>query len=91
MLELNLDAMTRQELWDLWKRIHDHPIIVARELFPAVPRPVGYVSATETLGAYACNKSVAMNEREQGRIETALTYKRICDCLYDQLPPFARW
>ena len=85
----NLDAMTRTELWKLWTRTHCRPRIAARELFPMRQR--GYVRTAESIGHYACNKSVAMDCRLRGDIQAALIYEHICENIYDRLPDYARW
>lgn len=86
---LNLDGMDRVELADFWKRVHFHPVQVARELF--LDRPGGYVSTTKDLGNYAINKSVAMELRAKGDIQRALVYEAICERIYAELPGFAKW
>ena len=65
------------------------PIALARKLFPSAPK--GYVRATRDLGHYAWNKFTAMTLREEGKIEGASSYERICDGIYDRLPKYAKW
>jgi hypothetical protein len=90
---MNLDAMTENDLMKLWHDIHVHPVKMARQLFPkqAAGKVKGYVSAAETLGAYASNKATAMACRKRGDIQAALIYEKTCDMIYDDLPVYARW
>lgn len=85
----NLDAMSAGELWELQDRIGREPLKVAEEFFPV--RPPKYVAQTKQLGAYACNKSVAMKCRVMGDVEAAIIYEKICDNIYDKLLEFAKW
>lgn len=86
-----LDDFTteRDKLMDVWAAIHFWPVISARILFP--DRPKRYVSVTQDLGNYACNKAVAMRCRLEGEIQTALNYERVCEMIYESLPEWARW
>lgn len=86
---MNLDGIDKDDLWDLHNRLHKHPVIEARKLFPCRPR--GYVVAARTLSHCAANKATAMGLRLTGKIAEALTYEAICERLYDELPDFARW
>lgn len=88
---LNLDDFTtdQDKLMDVWAAIHFWPIISARILFP--DRPERYVAVTHSIGNYACNKSVAMRCRLDGKIQAALNYERICDIIHKDLPQWARW
>lgn len=86
----NLDAMTPDALW-AWSALVGNgvrPVAAARDLFPN--RPAGYVGAARDLKNYAINKAVAMKERAEGRITTALVYEAICDRIYEGLPDYAR-
>jgi len=76
-------------LWVFWESVHHHPLKLARRLFPTHPR--GYLTATIDLGHYASNKSVAINERLKGNIQTAMVYETICENIYKILPDYARW
>ncbi|MGW8177783.1 MAG: hypothetical protein ACWGQW_03200 [bacterium] len=88
---LNLDGFTidPDKLMDVWAAIHFHPVICARILFP--DRPKRYVSVTQDLGNYACNKSCAMGLRLDGKINNAFAYKHACEIIYKNLPDWARW
>ncbi len=88
-LAVNLDAMTPDDLWEIHNRLHQHPVLEARKLFPE--KPQGYVAAAHTLKNYCANKAVAMKLRLEGRIAVALRYEAICERLYGELPDFARW
>jgi hypothetical protein len=85
----NLDAMNYTQLINLWNTCDKSPLKVARYLFPG--RPKGYVKVVKGLGAYAINKAVAIQAREDGRINTALKYERICENIFNKLPEWARW
>lgn len=85
----NLDTKDADELWKFWQQVNNGPRRIARILFPEKPR--GYVRATQHLANYACNKSVAMKCRLDGRIQSALTYEHIADRIYNDLPEFAKW
>ncbi len=86
---MNLDAMSREELWALYERLSQHPVLEARKRFP--DRQQGYVSAARNLMHYAANKATAMKLRLAGKIADALRYEAICERLYGELPDFARW
>lgn len=86
---MNLDAMFPDDLWEIHNRLHQHPVLEARKLFPE--KPQGYVAAAHTLKNYCANKAVAMKLRLEGRIAVALRYEAICERLYKELPQFARW
>lgn len=87
----NLDSMTEEQLN---KFHHKHrwenctPAIAA-ELFP--DKPSGHMRATWTLAQYALYKSLAMNFRKHGYIESARIYERYCEEAYKKLPEYARW
>ena len=85
----NLDAMWEDDLWAFWQRYqHAQKRKDARELVGARK---GYTILAAKLGAYACNKAVAMKCRRDGRVETAQIYEKICDNIYAQLPEDLRW
>ncbi len=87
---MNLDALDQEELWTFWSAAKGvRPVKAARELFPE--RPKGYVTAFRSLGNYAANKATAMSCRLAGDVNAALTYERIADRIYAELPEFARW
>ena len=88
--DFNPDAMTIEELWQIWQRSNSvRPIRFAREMFPT--KPAGYVRAARDLGHYVSNKATAMRCRLAGQIQTAVAYEDICDRIYNQLPEYARW
>lgn len=88
---INLDGFPNAAtLWEFWKATNRlRPLTTAKALFPS--RPKGYVRVTKDLGHYAANKATAMGLRQEGRIDTALMYERICESIYDRLPGYARW
>lgn len=87
---MNLDTMDQDELWAFWSITKGvRPIAGARNAFPE--RPKGYVTAFKNLGHYAANKATAISLRRCGSIARALTYERIADSIYQELPAFARW
>jgi len=88
--DLNFDSMSIDELWEFWKQSNSvRPIALARKLFPDAPK--GYVRTAKDLGNYASNKATAMQLRLAGQINSALTYEKICDRIYDELPEYAKW
>ena len=85
----NFDGMNREELSAWWKD-HQRPTRTqAANVFPGRPR--GYVRLVKDLANYACNKSVAMKCRADGKIQEAQMYEEICERIYTELPDFARW
>ena len=88
LLEI-MESQNKDALWVFWELVHNHPKKLAVRLFPTKPR--GYVTATVDLSHYACNKSVAINERLKGNIQVAQVYEKICENIYKILPDFARW
>ena len=89
-MEINLDCMDQDDLWTFWSATKGvRPIKAAREAFPE--RPKGYVTAFKDLGHYAANKATAISCRLAGDVERALSYERIADSIYADLPEFARW
>lgn len=44
-----------------------------------------------TLADYAQAKAIAMNHREQGRINAAINYEKDCEIIYNRLPDSAKW
>lgn len=75
-------------LSSFWAVVHRRPRIAANFLFPSHPK--GYVTATEALGAFAMNASVAMTSRLRGDIQAASIYERIADDIYKRLPGYAK-
>jgi hypothetical protein len=87
----NFDAMAESELMDFWFKYHRTGPKRAKEIFGSNPLPPHYVRVTWDLANYACNKAVAMGCRLKGQIDTAISYEKICDQIYDRLPLYARW
>lgn len=87
----NVDCLTtNSDELRLWARgIEIHPVRRAREIFPE--RPAGFVRAARMYMHYAYNKATAMECRARGTIETAQSYEKICDSIYERMPAFARW
>lgn len=84
-----MESQDRDALHLFWYKTHNHPVRIARKLFPTKPR--GYVTATIDLGHYASNKSAAIQCRLTGNIQAALVYENICDTIHTILPNYARW
>lgn len=87
--DINPDAMTREQLIDLWNMTNTGRARLGKFLFP--DRPKGYVRAARDIGLYAMNKATAMKLRKEGDIPEAQKYEAICDDIYRALPGFARW
>ena len=85
----NFDGMTQEEVWQWWTEHQHMTPTLAATIFPG--RPKGYVRTARALASYAANKSVAMTQRIEGNIQRALEYEDRCDCIYNGLPPYARW
>jgi hypothetical protein len=85
----NLDAETEENLAEFHKTHSHNSRNAAKKLFPSTP--AGYVKTAKALASYAINKLVAMQQRKQGNIETALQYEKICEGVYSKLPHFAKW
>lgn len=85
----NLDGMSRQELIRFASRYESNRNrAVAKALVGDRP---GYLQLARDLGHYARNKSVAMKERDEGRITSAEIYEKISDDIYRRLPADLRW
>lgn len=81
--------MTREEqLMKFWHETYLRPRSMALHLFPA--KPAGFVRATQDLGNFASNASVARKARLEGKIQTASEYERIADGIYNRLPSYAK-
>lgn len=93
---MNLDCIPKEELkWFAYHFIGDgnSPVVAARILFPerrtgSQPDPV---SVTHQLHVYASLKSMAMEDRLEGRIEFALEREKDCERIYKNLPSYAKW
>lgn len=85
----NFDAMTEDELMKFWSKYHRPRRKDAEELIG--DRRKGFTNIAADLANYACNKSVAMKLRLEGKIETALNYEQQCDRIYERLPEDLRW
>jgi len=83
----DLDKFDKDALMRLWGRIHRHPVIEARKIFPE--RPKHYVRATHDLGAYAANRAAMLSCESKGDERGALVYRRICDIIRGELPECA--
>jgi hypothetical protein len=86
---INLDCHTidAAELMSFWFR--HQGVRRYRDLFPQGGK--GTKRATADLANYASNKATAMLCRMRCDTTAALVYERICDDIYDRLPPFAKW
>lgn len=84
----NLDGMSRGDLMQFWARFNRPSRKDAERL---VGRRRGFTSIVSDLAAYAANKATAMRCRAEGKIETALSYERIADGIYDRLPADIKW
>lgn len=103
----NPDGLFADDLWRFWQKYHRASKAEVAQFIGNVTITQGSTSTTNVAGAavlprgavrvvkdlanYACNKSVAMKEREQGRIKTALDYEGICERIYARLPDWAKW
>ncbi len=85
----NFDAMTDKELMSFWSKYHRPRRKDAAELIGDT-RPL-YTNIASSLASYACNKAVAMGCRLRGEIESAQTYEKCCDFIYDELPEDLKW
>ena len=77
----NLDCMRPDELLAYANRVDS--------LRPTCMHPDFRVYAD--LAMYARLKSGAMEDREQGEIEAALTWEHKCERIYQTLPQWAKW
>ena len=85
----NLDAMTTEELHAFAAKVRGvRPITVANRLFG---KEKGRITAVKDLKNYAWNLITARACRLRGEIKTALMYEKICEDIYRDLPPYARW
>lgn len=84
----NLDGLSRDELMTFWARYNRPSRKDAERL---VGRRKGFTTLCGSLAAYASNKATAMRCRENGNIETALSYERIADGIYQRLPADLQW
>jgi hypothetical protein len=90
--EFNPETMEKDDLMALW-RLTDgaRPVAAARKFFGEPPYRRGYVKVFKNLGAYACNKAVAVGLRSEGQIMSAQEYEQICEGIYRNLPAWAKW
>lgn len=89
--DFNPDGMSAKELQEWAHSARGlRPITKARKFFHNIPDK-RIMQAYKDLRAYAWNKSTAMLCRERGDVPTALSYEKICDRIYDELPEFAKW
>ena len=99
----NPDGCNRQELLDLAQYIGNgtRPMAQAAALWPnefieTIPdyspsEPVGRLYVCKAIRNYCWNKATAMAQREQGQIQTAISYEQICETIYNRLPTWAKW
>ncbi len=85
----NLDAMEPDDLMKFWYRHNCKSRARARALFGE--QFSGYINAMRDLANYASNKATAMQCRLRGDVQGALMYEGICERIYSELPPLARW
>lgn len=86
----NLDAMTKEDLWEFWKKHREGRSRKESELLIGDKRK-NYTVFAANLANYACNKATAMKCRENGEIQAALVYEKICEVIYSTLPSDLRW
>jgi len=79
---LNLDCMTRCELFDVYTRMHD----AARK-----PENRDVRDAMLRYAHYADQKREAIRLRLDGQIAAAMKIETRCDRIYATMPEFARW
>lgn len=83
----NLDGMDISDLMPFWNKHQSGRAY--RDLFPAGGK--GTKRAAADLANYASNAHAARSCRAKGAIRIALDYERVCERIYEALPPFARW
>jgi hypothetical protein len=82
--ELNLDAMEKKTLLDLFLEFKRHIRLTSKKYGLSV-------KDGKLLKAYAINKAVAIEERAEGNIEEAQKYEAICERIYKELSAQAKW
>lgn len=85
----NLDTMDDDALREFWITYDRAVPTRARQLVP--DRRAGYVGVVRKLALYALNLHTARHCRTSGKIEEAQRYEAICQRLYSELPPWAKW
>jgi hypothetical protein len=90
--EFNPETMEKDDLM-AFRQMTDgeNPVVAARKFFGEPPYQHGYVRVFKDLGAYACNKAIALGLRSDGQIGNAQKYERICERIYRNLPAWAKW
>lgn len=86
---LNLDCLDEEHAMLFWVIFH-RPTRANAELLVGDRRP-GFTAIAAKLATYACNVAVASQCRKRGDIETALSYERHNERLYNELPADCRW
>jgi hypothetical protein len=86
-MEINLDGMSIDELRAFWDKWHRTTSMRAYEVLPIKHAR----DAMESLAAYAMDKQLAMRNRLEGKIETALYFERNCELRYNNLPQEVKW
>jgi hypothetical protein len=90
--EFNPETMEKDDLMAFWQMTDEaNPIAAARKFFGEPPYQHGYVRVFKDLGAYSCNKAIALGLRSDGQIGSAQKYERICERIYRNLPAWAKW
>lgn len=84
----NLDAMSKEELWEFWAEYRTATKTAAAKLLG--PRK-DVAEVVQTLANYACNRSVAMGCREKGDITAAACYEHAAELSRNRLPADVRW
>jgi len=89
LAEFNPDGMNEDEIKEWIAFIgQGYRPQVAKQWFPGIK---GQFEHTRNIRNYLWNKLSAIITRKAGRIQTAMLYERICERIYNQLPPQARW
>ena len=86
---VNLDGMDKSDLHHFIAATRGmNKTRAAGRMFKGLPRASKVV---HDLNNYAWTKLIAMNCREIGKIDKALSYEGICERIYNDLPEYARW
>lgn len=89
MAPVDLDSFTQEELKKFIDDYEKDAHQLALELFPS--KDFAFVTVTKHLYEYSKNKLQAINNRLNGKIDTALHFEKLCDDIYQQLQDYAKW
>jgi ribosomal protein L40E len=81
---LNLDVMSKNDLYDLYLEIENHSRLSAKKY--NLPH-----ADIVNIKCYAINKFTATVCRERGKIQEAQQYESICQNIYNRLSDLAQW